>query len=100
MYQRNGIDGWVKRNDRRRVDMASIVYRDDGSTVDVRISDISYDGCQLAADLPFTIGETVTLNLPQTGEVKAQIRWTSLDGRSGARFLIEDSMSGEHRLSA
>ena len=100
MYQRNGIDGWVKRNDRRRVDMASTVCRDDGSTVDVRISDISHDGCQIEAGTAFAIGETVILDLPRLGEVKAQIRWTSLDGKSGARFLIDEADATEHRLRA
>jgi hypothetical protein len=80
--------------------MASTVCRDDGSATEVRISDISYDGCQLETDIPFAIGETVTLNLPQMGEVKAQIRWTSLDGRSGARFLIDEAEATEHRLRA
>lgn len=88
-YQRNGIDGWVKRNDRRPVDLTTVAFREDGRRTTVRLSDVSHDGCQIIADDPFRIGETIVLDLPRTGEVRAQVRWTSLDGRSGARFLID-----------
>ena len=97
MYKRNGIDGWVKRNDRRDVDVEAVAYFADGRHRRVRLSNISYDGCQLVADEPPAIGARITLALPHMGEVKAQIRWRSLDGRCGARFILEESAPAERR---
>lgn len=100
MHPRNGIDGWVKRNDRRNVSMDTVAYRSDGNKVEVRLSNISYDGCQLEAEQSFAIGENIVLELPQMGEVKAQIRWTSFDGRSGCQFMLDESMASERRRRA
>jgi len=90
MRSGTAMDNWVERDDRRGVDVPAMAYRADGSSLAVKLGNISYDGCQLEADTIFSIGEKVTLALPRMGEVKAQIRWAAQDGKAGARFLVDE----------
>ena len=96
--QHKRIEGWVKRNDRRDVNLTATTYRADGSAVAVRISNLSYDGCQLEADHLFEVGECVTLALPGMGEINAQIRWVlPTGGQAGMRFLLEEAEPEKRR---
>jgi hypothetical protein len=61
----------------------------DGREVSALVTNVSSEGCQLLADVQFSVGETVTLNLPGRGSVRAQVRWTAGE-RAGVRFLTED----------
>lgn len=91
------IDGWVRRNDRRGIDIAAVVVRDDGTSLPVRVRNLSFEGCQLDAGTILRIGERITLTLPRMGEIKTQIRWATSDGMAGARFLPEEmNMAGLH----
>lgn len=93
----NKIDGWVKRNDRRDIDIAAVIVRDDGTSLPVRVRNLSYEGCQLDAGTILRIGERVTLTLPRMGDIKTQIRWATVDGKAGIRFLPEElQVAGPH----
>ena len=88
------FEGWVKRNDRHEVDPEATVYRADGSSAGVRLSNLSYDGCQLEGT-SLLIGERIRVALPRLGEVEAQVRWVlPVDGSAGVQFLSEDASSG------
>ncbi len=84
------IDGWVNRNERRDIDITAVVVRDDGTSLPVRVRNLSYEGCQIDAGTMLRIGEKVTLTLPRMGEIKTQIRWAAADGTAGVRFIAEE----------
>lgn len=93
----NKTDGWVKRNDRRDIDLAAVVVRDDGTSLPVRVRNLSFEGCQLDAGTILRIGERMILTLPRMGEIKTQIRWATPEGMAGARFLPEEMHAGSLR---
>lgn len=55
------------------------------------MTNISYHGCMMLAADPLDIGETVTLVMPKTRHLKAQVRWTE-GVNHGMRFLEESSV--------
>lgn len=81
---------WPDRGTRRPVRFTAEAWWADGSSADVVVSNLSYDGCQLTSRHQFNRGETVLLNLPDRGRIRAQIRWIR-NGKAGARFLTGDS---------
>ena len=94
------IDGWVKRDDRNEINLAAVAIREDGSSLPVRVRNLSYEGCQLDAGIVLRIGERVRLALPRMGEINTQIRWATCDGMAGARFLPEEiQVAGAHPLT-
>jgi hypothetical protein len=89
------IKEWIERKDRRDVDLMALAFRDDGSSVGVRLGNISYDGCQLHGAIDFTVGEKIRLVLPRMGEIKAKVCWSSAEGKAGARFVLEEIVPQE-----
>jgi hypothetical protein len=53
---------------------------------DVLVSELSYAGCQLRCEEPFSAGEKVELRIIKRGAVQAEIRWSD-DDRAGAEFV-------------
>jgi hypothetical protein len=96
MEQQHRVQGWIKRNERREVDVAAVAYLPDGTAIDVRLTNISYEGCQLQAKQMLPIGEKLKLALPRLGEVPAQVRW-SIGSKAGLYFLLEESVADERR---
>ena len=82
------LQGWVGRKERTPVVIDAVVHRGDGSTVPVKLTDFSDQGCRMEGDETFVIGERVEIALPRMGHVKAQVRW-AVDGSAGTRFLTE-----------
>lgn len=89
------LEGWSNRSERSPVDVETTVIRSDGRQLAIRLANISHEGCQILCGETLPIGEVMTLSLPDSGEVRAQVRW-SLAGRAGVYFC--DSEEG--RLSA
>jgi hypothetical protein len=81
--------GWTPRNDRRTVDLAAFVHRDQGPRMPVIVTDLTEQGCRISADETLRIGEQIKLESPHLGFLSAQIRW-ALDGQAGARFSTEN----------
>jgi hypothetical protein len=82
------MHGWVSRKDRNPVEIDAVVQRDDGSRAEVRLSDLTDEGCRIETDDHFRIGEQLQIAIPRLGQLSAQVRW-SLPGSAGARFLAE-----------
>lgn len=80
--------GWTPRNDRRPVDLAAFVHREEGVRVPVIVTDLTEQGCRISADETLRIGEQIKLEIPHLGFLSAQIRW-ALDGQAGARFSAQ-----------
>lgn len=83
------LDGWVKRGQRRDVELPAILCREDDSKMAVVVSNISYDGCRIRSAQILQPGDCFTLVLPKLGEIKAQIQWSS-PRDAGARFIYDE----------
>ena len=81
--------GWTPRNDRRPVDLAAFVHREEGARLPVMVTDLTEQGCRISAEETLLIGEQIRLEIPHLGFLNAQIRW-ALDGEAGARFSTEN----------
>lgn len=90
MCSGTALESLIKRGDRQEVDLAALAFRADGSSLGVRLRNMSYNGCLLESESAFAIGEKIRIVLPRMGEIKVQIRWTSAEGKSGVRFVAEE----------
>jgi len=90
MCSRIALENLVKRAERHDVELPAVAYRADGTTFGVTLRNMSYNGCLLVADAAFTIGEKLRLAVPLMGEMRAQVRWASNEGRAGACFVLEE----------
>lgn len=68
-------DPLFNRPNRRDVDMRGFVVRCDGSIEDVRILDLSYDGCAIESTVDFSLGEELKLSVLGRGAIHATVRW-------------------------
>lgn len=64
-----------RRDDRRPVELTAYVVRPDKSVVDVKVADLSYDGCSIRTLVPLVPGEAVKLSVLGRGSVNAVVRW-------------------------
>jgi hypothetical protein len=85
------MHGWVSRKDRNPVEIDAVVQRDDGTRAEVRLSDLTDEGCRIQTDDHFRIGEQLQIAIPRLGQLSAQVRW-ALPGSAGARFLAERNL--------
>jgi hypothetical protein len=85
------MHGWVSRKDRNPVEIDAVVQRDDGTRAEVRLSDLTDEGCRIQTDDLFRIGEQLQIAIPRLGQLSAQVRW-ALPGSAGARFLAERNL--------
>ena len=91
------IHEWLNRSGGRRdVDFAALIDRTDGSRHCGRITNLSYDGCQIVADARLAVGEKVLLLVPAFGEIRAEVRWVT-DDSAGALFLTDQSAPSRRR---
>ena len=77
--------GFPREGERYGVRFDTVVHRQDGTQVNVTVTDCSSHGCQLTGH-DFLIGELVTIELPGSDQLNAQIRWTGT-AKAGARFV-------------
>lgn len=78
--------GWIARDDREPSLIQGKAGREDGSLLDVTLSDLSRDGCRLDHEgESLRIGEWITLEAEGQPELRGQVRW-SLLGAAGVRF--------------
>ena len=64
----------------------TFIRRADRHSVDLRVADLSYGGCQIRSEDAFSAGEVVELRIIKRGAAAAEIRW-STEGRAGVRFI-------------
>jgi hypothetical protein len=75
----------IDRAERWPVDLRGFALSDTRDS-DISVSELSYGGCKLSCEEPFSEGELVELRIIKRGAVQAEIRWFD-DGRAGARFV-------------
>jgi hypothetical protein len=80
----------VERRQRRSVSMPAVAVREDGSSFDVSVLDLSYEGCGIETPFELNAGEAVKLSVLRRGAIDAHVRWYE-NGRAGLVFDSEDS---------
>lgn len=80
------IAGWVGRQDRRRASRPGSVVLSDCGTVDVIVTNLSDDGCQIAVAETLPIGRRVRLNILGERPCEATVRW-AIPGAAGLQFV-------------
>lgn len=63
------------RRDRSATDLRGFAIRDDGSTVDVTLTDLSYDGCGIDCPVALRAGEQLGLTVHRHAMIAATVRW-------------------------
>lgn len=74
-----------RRSTRRAVSLNGYAIRANGSSVDIGLLDLNYDGCGISTPAPLEPGEAIKLSVIGRGLIDAEVRWFK-DGRAGLRF--------------
>lgn len=77
------------RKDRKPVKLRGVAVRHDGSSVDVVLLDLSYEGCGIEAPVELEPGEHIKLSILCRPAIDAVVRWYA-KGRAGLVFGAED----------
>lgn len=78
----------IDRCERRPVTMRAFVLREDGSSSEVLILDLSYEGCGIETTVELWSGEAVKLSVLCRGAIDCRVRWCR-DGKAGLVFEPE-----------
>jgi hypothetical protein len=73
------------RSNRREVSFRAFALRADGTSLDVTVLDLSYDGCLLGSEEAFEVGERLRLLVRRRGAIDAKVCWLD-GGKVGVRF--------------
>ena len=79
----------VDRNTRKPVKLRGVAVRQDRSSVDVVLLDLSYEGCGIETPLELERGEHIKLSILCRPAIDAVVRWYK-KGRAGLIFGAED----------
>jgi hypothetical protein len=77
------------RRDRRPVTLAACASREDGSLIEMTVTNLSYDGCKVSTAAALTAGERLCLSVPRRGAVPATVRWC-VNGKAGLAFDADE----------
>jgi hypothetical protein len=88
-------DGTVIRRERRRVSLGGFIALEDGTTAEVHVLDLSYDGCGIETAIALESGQAIMLSVPHRGAIEANVRWCG-KGRAGLVFKA-DADPGKHQ---
>src|SRR5690348_12062834 len=75
----------IERRERRPVSLRGLAIRGDGSTAEIYLLDLSYEGCGIETHVALEAGEAVRLSVLRRGAIDAHVRWCK-DGRAGLVF--------------
>jgi hypothetical protein len=94
--QSESADGLVppEREDRRAVELAAYLIRADKKIVDVKVIDLSYDGCAVHTLIALRPGEKVKLSVLGRGAVNAVVRWYG--SRRAGLLFVPDRVARTH----
>jgi hypothetical protein len=65
----------MPRDERRLVELNGYVIRSNKTIVDVKVLDLSYDGCSIATLVAFAPGERIKLSVLGRGAISASVQW-------------------------
>lgn len=81
------------RRDRRRVTLVARASFAGQGVFDVKVIDLSVDGCQIETSVDLLPGSPLTLTVPRIGSLEAHVRWCT-GGKAGLRFKPEAREAG------
>lgn len=96
--------GLAERATRRPVEFPAHLVLAGGVVLDVRLLDLSYDGCRIDVPRALFEGDEVQLSVQGRGVIEASVRWCK-DGRAGLKFAGEPEVkkqvarSGQRRTA-
>jgi len=82
----------LERRVRRPVTLPGHATRQDGSIVDLTVTDLSYDGCGVDCPAVFVPGEKLELAINRRGSIGATVRWAG-PGNAGLSFDAEPQVA-------
>ena len=85
----------MQRRERRPVSMRGYALRPDGSSVEVLILDLSYEGCGIETPSEFEPGEPLKLSVLRLGGIDTHVRWYR-DGKAGLVFDTDEANEKTH----
>ena len=68
----------------------------DGTTTEILLLDLSYEGCGVEIPVALKAGETIMLSVLGRGAIKADVRWYAA-GRAGLVFQVEQPNAKQRR---
>jgi hypothetical protein len=80
--------GLPEREPRRAVEFPAHLVLSGGLVLDVRVLDLSYDGCQVEVPKVVFEDDEVQLSVQGRGVIHATVRWCN-SGRAGLKFAAE-----------
>lgn len=78
----------VERRERRPVALRGHAIVPIGTTTEIIVLDLSYDGCGIQIAEPLKPGDIIRMSVLRNGVIEAQVRWYS-NGRAGMVFEPE-----------
>ena len=82
------VPGLPEREPRRTVEFPAHLVISGGLVLDVRVLDLSYDGCQVEVPKVVFENDEVQLSVQGRGVIHATVRWCN-SGRAGLKFAAE-----------
>jgi len=79
----------IARRERRPVTMHGHAVLADGTTTEILLLDLSYEGCGVEIPVELKAGDTILLSVLGRGAIKADVRWYA-KGRAGLVFRAEE----------
>jgi hypothetical protein len=85
----------VDRRERRQVSLRALAIREDGSSAEILLLDLSYEGCGIETSADLRAGEAIKLSVLRRGVIDAHVRWCE-KGRAGLTFEPEKDEPKKH----
>ena len=86
----------IERRERRPVSLRGFVMREDGSSAEALMLDLSYEGCGIETPEELRPGEAVKFSVLRRGAIEAHVRWCA-GGKAGLVFDAEQPEGTEHQ---
>jgi hypothetical protein len=75
--------------------MGGFAMREDGSSCEILLLDLSYEGCGIETPIAFGCGEALKLSVLRRGAIDARVRWCK-DGKAGLVFGSGKASERQH----
>ena len=85
----------ANRSERRAVRMRGYCVLADGSTHEIYVLDLSYEGCGVETAVPLEPEQAVKLSVLRRGAIDAVVRWYR-DGKAGLSFVPVEPDPAQH----
>jgi hypothetical protein len=83
-----------ERPGRRGVELRAFLVRSNEEIVDLKVLDLSYDGCGIETETHLNPGEQVKMSVLGRGSVRASVRW--FKGRKGGLLFLSEPAAKKH----